>query len=271
VSYVNAIDVVTVNLVTGVVTGPDGADTLIGIEGVIGGAYNDVFTGNGLDNVLDGQGGYDELNGGAGNDTLLGGTSDDILRGDAGNDTLDGQGGTGDLASWFNDPGGVTADLLSGTATDGYGNTDTLLRVEWLSGANGYSNTLSGDNGANTINAWSGADRITGRGGADILQGGTNADRFVYLATTDAPVGETITDFVSGSGDLVDLSAIDPSAAAGDQAFAFIGTGTFSGTGTAQVRFSGGTVQADSNGDGIADMTISMTGVVAMVAGDFVL
>lgn len=271
-SYANATAFVTVDLATNTVTGPDGADILLNIEGAIGSAYNDVLTGSPAANTFDGQGGLDEINASAGDDTLLGGTSDDVLRGDAGNDTIDGQGGTADLASWFNDPGAVIVDLLAGTATDGYGNADTLFRIENISGADGFDSTLAGDNAANVISGFFGSDVITGRGGADVMSAGTGgADRFVYLATTDAPAGESIAGFVSNSGDRIDFSAIDPGAAAGDQAFAFIGTAAFTATGVAEVRFSGGTIFADSNGNGVAEMQIIMTSVAAMVAGDFVL
>lgn len=272
-SYVNATAFVTVDLATNTVTGPDGGDTLISIEGAIGSLYNDVFTGSAAANTFDGQGGSDEINAGSGDDTLLGGSGDDILRGDAGNDTIDGQGGSLDLVSYFNDPAGVIADLLAGTATDGYGNTDTLTGIENISGAAGQDNILAGDNGNNLISGFFGDDTMTGRGGVDLLDGGGGGiDRFIYLAITDAPAGETIAGFVSSSGDLIDLSAIDTNAAqAGDQAFSFIGTGAFTATGVAEVRFSGGNVYADRNGDGVAEMQIIMTGVAAMVAGDFVL
>jgi Ca2+-binding RTX toxin-like protein len=221
--------------------------------------------------VLDGAGGLDEINAGGGHDTLLGGSGDDILRGAADNDTLDGQGGAADLASRFYDSGAVTADLLSGTATDGFGNTDTLLRIENLSGAAGYNSTLLGNNSANVIDGWFGNHVLTGRGGADTLSGGEfSTDRFVYLATSDAPAGETIIDF--DAGDLIDLSAIDTNAGlAGDQAYGFIGSAAFAINGTAQVRYSGTQVQADVHGDGVAEMFITLTGVVAMSAIDFVL
>ena len=271
--YSGAGSAVVVNLATGTATGGHGTDTLEAIENVTATAHDDLITGSSAANVLIAGIGQDEINAGAGNDTLWGDDGDDILRGDAGNDTLNGglQAAGGDLASWFYDTGAVTADLLSGTATDGYGNTDTLVGIENLSGAAGYNSTLLGNNSANVIDGWFGDDVITGRGGADTLQGGEfSTDRFVYLASSDAVAGETITDF--DAGDLIDLSAIDANAGlAGDQAFLFIGSALFSATGRGQVRFSGGQVQGDSNGDGVADMFINMTGVVAMSATDFVL
>ncbi len=102
-----------------------GFDTLIGIEGVIGGAYDDVLTGTN---------GVNSLAGGAGNDTLTGDLGDDTLSGGSGVDTVNfsgsmagyrfAEGGSGSVAS-------VTVtdvDTLSG-ANDG---TDTLVDVELM-------------------------------------------------------------------------------------------------------------------------------------------
>jgi len=37
------------------------------------------------------------------------------------------------------------------------------------------------------------------------------------------------------------------------------------------VRFDGGVVQGDVNGDGIADFEIALAGVTSLTAGDFIL
>lgn len=62
-------------------------DTLVSIENVDGGGFNDLIVGNGVGNFLQGQGGIDTLNGGGGDDTLQGGSGDDTLDGGAGVDT----------------------------------------------------------------------------------------------------------------------------------------------------------------------------------------
>ncbi|HEX2842573.1 peroxidase family protein [Hyphomicrobium sp.] len=77
-SYAGATGSVTVNLASGLAAGAAGNDTLIDIENVTGGAFDDVLTGNG---------GANTLIGGAGNDTLQGGADDDSLQGGADNDT----------------------------------------------------------------------------------------------------------------------------------------------------------------------------------------
>ena len=78
----------TVSLATGKagVTGQTPGDTLVGIENVIGTAFNDVLTGNNAANVLEGGVGGDRLNGGSGADTLIGNAGKDVLQGGSGAD-----------------------------------------------------------------------------------------------------------------------------------------------------------------------------------------
>ena len=65
--------------------------------------------------------------------------------------------------------------------------------------------------------------------------------------------------------------------AAGDQAFSWIGSNAFSGSGGAASRLSsqGGTwfVEGDINGDSVADLVIALTlqGPTPLAAGDFLL
>ena len=91
--YANASNGVTVLMTVGGVgtaVGGDGlADTLTGIENVVGSNFNDTITGDNLANVLAGLDGNDTLNGGGGNDTLIGGAGADVLNGGAGIDTAD--------------------------------------------------------------------------------------------------------------------------------------------------------------------------------------
>lgn len=96
---------VTVRLqVTGaqVIGGGQGSDVLVGIENLVGSAFNDRLEGNAATNVLSGASGndllfgldgHDVLNGNLGHDTLVGGNGNDTLRGQYGNDVLLGGGG----------------------------------------------------------------------------------------------------------------------------------------------------------------------------------
>lgn len=79
---------VNLNLTAAQVTGGAGSDTLIGIENLLGGNFNDILTGNTAANTLSGGVGNDILNGGAGNDILIGGAGKDTLTGGTGADTF---------------------------------------------------------------------------------------------------------------------------------------------------------------------------------------
>ena len=92
-------------------------DILVGIEGVIGSNFDDVFEGNNAANDFAGGIGSDLAYGGGGGDTLTGEDGVDYLFGEAGEDTLNGDDG----ADWLygggdNDTlnGGAGADLMWG-------------------------------------------------------------------------------------------------------------------------------------------------------------
>ena len=80
---------VTINLTAHTATG-EGTDTLIGIEHVHGGPFDDVITGDLNSNLL---------HGGEGNDTLLGLDANDYVFGEEGDDTLDGGNGLADTVN----------------------------------------------------------------------------------------------------------------------------------------------------------------------------
>jgi Ca2+-binding RTX toxin-like protein len=84
-------------------------DTLLGFDGedtTAGSAYTNVFYGGAGNDILDGRGGADRLYGGADNDTLYGGAGNDLLDGGAGNDVLYGGAGADTLS------GGDGADTI---------------------------------------------------------------------------------------------------------------------------------------------------------------
>ncbi|MBN1460641.1 MAG: M10 family metallopeptidase [Armatimonadetes bacterium] len=149
---------------------------------------------------------------------------------------------------------------------------------------NGAANVLTGNGGHDHLFGLSGADVLSGGGGrdilfggrgADILEGGQSSDVFTYDFAADSKRGankDIISDFVRAQRDRIDLSAIDADTSAnpGDDAFVFIGRHAFHGGG-GEVRFARGMVQADINGDGIADLEIKVDGVTRMGAGDFIL
>lgn len=74
-------------------------------------------------------------------------------------------------------------------------------------------------------------------------------------------------------GDRIDLSAIDAIAGGNDDPFQFIGTGAFGGAGRLRYAITGTltTVEADLDGNRIADLRITLNGAITLVAGDFIL
>ena len=114
-----------------------------------------------------------------------------------------------------------------------------------------------------------------GGSGVDNLTGGGSGDTFVFLLG-DSPATsgqhDRITDFLSGS-DRIDLSGYDAISSTGsyDQ-FNFIATAAFHGVAGELNYFYNSspgvtTLQGDTNGDGVADFAIDVTGNVAIDAG----
>jgi len=155
------------------ITGTTGGDSISpagASPGVTGGPVT-----SGPDSIV-GLGGNDTLDGGSGDDTLDGGDGDDMLVGGAGNDSL--VGGTGaDAADYGLSPGGVVADLSTGTATDGFGTSDVLVGIERIWGSQG-ADSLTGA----TIAAANGYYGLFGGGGNDTINGlgllWNNADHY---------------------------------------------------------------------------------------------
>lgn len=229
-------------------------------------------TGNGADNEI--TGGFFAKNvliGLDGADTLKGGYSDDRFDGGDGSDTV----------SYYSPVAlsRVTVDLgINGAQDTGGAGIDRLVSIENVIGSRGID-TLIGDDGDNMLFGVTAADTLIGAGGDDRLRGGhlndtltggTGADRFVYVAAPDEFLGvDTITDFSRAEGDRIDLAE---ALAEGD--LAFIGSARFSGS-RAEVRVFAVddhyTVQADVNGDTIADLTIKVISAAPLEAIDFVL
>jgi Ca2+-binding RTX toxin-like protein len=173
VSYQNAAVAVNVNLATGTATsaadtgaGSDGNDTLININQVRGSSHADTLTGS--------------------DDLVL----TEQFEGRAGADTIDGAGGL-DLVRYDNAAAGVNVDLAGGTASDGYGTTDTLSNIEGARGSK-FADTLSGGNAANDA-----LEFFMGLEGNDTIDGGRGYDRAEYTLST---AGVNVTLGGAGSG-----------------------------------------------------------------------
>jgi Ca2+-binding RTX toxin-like protein len=268
---------VNLNIATAQNTGGGGIDTLVSIENLIGTKANDRFTGNGSDN---------ELRGGAGNDTLVGGDGADIIDGGAGNDIMNGGGGI-DLASYASAGSAVKVNLaVTGAQNTLDGGTDTLTSFENLTGSK-FNDHLTGTSGANlitggggqdTMNGGSGDDTLVGGAGADQLKGGGGSDTFVYLSLSDSgsalSLRDLITDF--GTGDKIDLSAIDADGTPDDGDQAFVIDNTPDGGGDISITVDDANnrtiIRLFVDGDATADAVIMLSGDhSALTAGDFVL
>ncbi|MFE0752617.1 calcium-binding protein [Inquilinus sp. NPDC058860] len=250
-------------------------------ELTLGGSLGLNGTGNAADNRIFGNDGANTLTGLGGDDILFGSNGDDVLRGGLGADQLSGgwagtNAGT-DTVTYTEGSAGVTVNLVTGVGSGGAAQGDRYVEIDNVDGSQG-NDSLVGNTYANVLRGWNGNDVLTGAGGKDMLTGGAGADRFVYSSTAQSMVGsnaDRITDFSHAQGDRIDLAAIDAStAAAGNQAFTFIGTGLYTGV-AGQLRYvvNGGvtTIGGDVNGDKVTDFHIQLTGSITLMAGDFIL
>jgi Ca2+-binding RTX toxin-like protein len=144
---------------------------------------------------------------------------------------------------------------------------------------NAGDNGLNGAEGKDALDGKGGADKLIGSLGADRLTGGAGADDFIFRSLEDSLVSsrgrDTIADFKHAQDDDIVLSPIDANDnRAGNQTFSFIGDHAFSGkAGELRYVHSGddSIVQADTDGDGKADLAVTVADTAKLVAGDFLL
>ena len=221
-------------------------DHLYGLEG------KDQLFGNGGKDFLDGGEGADKATGGKGNDTYA--------VDNRGDKVFESRGGGRDTVESeinYTLPSHVeNLELIEGKRGTGNSLNNTII-------GNDGKNILSGKGGSDDIRGGKGADTIIGGRGPDDLHGGDGSDRFVFRSVSETPTSahDVIHDFEGGSGDRVDLSAIDADTlSGGNQAFTFIGDDPFIGTpGELRYDFDGRsrvTVEGDVDGDGLADFAI---------------
>ena len=197
--YANATAAVTVNLATGTAAGTSaeagiGVDTLININHVQGSGFGDSLLGSDS-------------------------TFTEQFSGGAGNDTINGMGGT-DVARYDNITGGpgVTVNLATGTATDQFGNTDTLISIEGVRGSQS-ADSLTGGATANGTGAVDGLEFFNGQGGNDTIDGGAGYDRADYQSAyggVQVTLGGngvgTAQDGMGGTDTLINIEAVRGSA-----------------------------------------------------------
>ncbi len=202
------------------VSGPDGTDTLTGIEllQATDGVYpvgsllsfsqpsltgltvsssastgNDYLVGGIMGDAIGGGGGNDTIAGLTGNDTLFGNAGNDVLLGGDGADQLEGGAGN-DLMF-----GGVGNDLMRGDVIDVVGN-DTLLGEDgndWLDAGAG-NDWLDGGGDNDTLYGGLGSDVLRGGNGDDWLFGDVYSDRNHEISVNADDTTTTYEDVILG-------------------------------------------------------------------------
>ncbi|WP_307351256.1 tandem-95 repeat protein [Caulobacter ginsengisoli] len=239
--------------------GTAGKDTLTGA------AIGDWIDGLGGDDTIKAMGGDDQVFGGGGADKLYGGEGRDYMHGDLGNDLVNGEAGDDQL---FGDGGSDTMDGSDGDDTISGGDDNDVVK-----GGAG-NDSVYGDAGNDDVQGGVGDDYVYGGAGADRLSGGTGADHFVFLEGdlgSTLATGDTVTDFKTVQGDVLDVSGIDANTSLdGDQAFSIVG-GFGHHAGEMTMAYNAGinatVVAMDTNGDGVADYVLQLTGDVSSSAG----
>jgi hypothetical protein len=144
-----------------------------------------------------------------------------------------------------------SAELAEAGTFAGFGGHDRAV------GGSG-ADALLGGRGADTLSGGAGADTVAGGRGRDVLEGGDGADVFVFAQSSLGRI-DVVRDFEAA--DMIDLSGVDADAGQnGDQAFRFVGADAFSGA-AGELRYHGGRLSGDVDGDGHADLRIDVDGL----------
>ncbi|HEY5723230.1 MAG TPA: type I secretion C-terminal target domain-containing protein [Allosphingosinicella sp.] len=217
-------------------------------------------TGNGLNNLLYGNAGNNVIDGGLGADFMVGGNGDDVYYVENGSDQITehlNQGNDTVMSSVHHALRGNIENL-------------TLIGTNAVSATgNELANVIIGNSASNVISGGLGADTLSGGGGNDIYQ-------YRFVTESTAASKDQINAF--NAGDRINLSILDANTgtSANNDAFTFIGSNAFGNVaGELRATETGGvwTIEADVNGDGLADLTIGLTteGGYLIGANDFVL
>jgi len=196
-------------------TGTASADYLYG------GSGKDVLTGGAGDDVIRSGWNDDKLYGGDGNDKLYAERGNDLLTGGNGADTLDGGKGT-DTADYSGDTaaggtGKITVTLDkdgNGTATDGWGNKDTLVSIE-NAVFGGQDDILiltptGQSNGTRTFDGGAGVDYAWENGVVDQRDMGQGVVKIWSADGTGVDVFRNFENFTSGGRFLPDITILRP-------------------------------------------------------------
>ncbi|HSW45166.1 MAG TPA: calcium-binding protein, partial [Phycisphaerae bacterium] len=174
-----------------------------------GEAGDDQLAGGDDDDLLNGGPGYDVLEGNKGDDELSGGGDNDLLRGGEGDDEIAGGGGF-DLLDYSMDGGtrSINVNLPAGTATDGWGDSDTVEGISAVRGRGTNDNlignadtstTILGEEGNDTIVGGTRTDYLFGGPGNDTINGGQRDDFIFGGADDDVLFGGADDDALNGN------------------------------------------------------------------------
>lgn len=165
ISYASSSSSVEASFVDGTVTGDDGTDTFVNVEGIIGSSHRDVLVGDDGDNWFNAMG----------NDSFVLGVSStyENVTGGNGSDWLSAEGCAdalyvelkSNLAAMF------TPDVTPST----YKNVMMLNSIENAMGSS-HGDSLIGSDGNNILKGEAGNDIVYGEGGNDTLYGGAGDD-----------------------------------------------------------------------------------------------
>ena len=248
------------------------ADTLNGTtssDRIYGLEDNDVLFGFDGNDQLFGGDGNDDLHGGEGDDLLDGGAGDDYLEGGAGADRYIGGDGIDeyDTVSFENETGtlGVVVNLAAGTATDTYGNSETLSGIEDIAGSDN-DDTLIGDDGDNFFRGFDGSDSYDGGGGTfdqvsyDGETGGSGA--YVNLGVVDGSGFASGTDTYGNAESFKNIEVLRGSQY-GDHFIGDAGDNTFRGMAGNDILDGGGGFDAvrydrDASRGGTSGVTVNL-------------
>jgi hypothetical protein len=138
-----------------------------------------------------------------------------------------------------------------------------------ISGLKG-NDWLVGDLGNDILKGSRGKDGLYGGEGADLITGGKDRDRIYYTDASESTIDQRDT-VKFGKVDRFVFSSFDgDSTTEGQQMLSFIGKQAFSGT-AGELRATRSVLEADTNGDGLADFAVNLNGNALITASNLVL
>ena len=155
--------------------------------------------------------------------------------------------------------GTVIENAIGGSARDVIWGNQVANRLE----GRGGNDVIRGFEGNDTLLGGDGNDRLDGDQGQDVLTGGAGLDTFGFDVVER---GDRVTDFQTGI-DKIDLLGIRNAGNTASFDFTWVGGNAFSGA-AGELRYAGGVLEADLNGDRIADLSITVDGNPPLVQSD---